>query len=203
MDQKIRFLGCGTGKCGSVSLSKLVGGCKGITIKHEGQLKDGLLPYVYDRGRIDDVLKRFRENYGEVGFYYLPYIPNFIQAFPDIKIICLQRDIESTYLSYVNTSLANHPWALDIEGFFDPNPIWDECYPKYGSHRDWEFKPAFYRFWYDYYHRAGVYEKLWTNFKIFPMEALNSRKGQKAIFDFIGIPKVNRVYKKECVYNVT
>ena len=201
----MKFLGCGTGKCGSTSLWRLIDGCNWLTIKHERHLTDRLLPYVYDRDRIDEAVDRFKkvDNYGEIGFHYLPYIPNFIAAFPDIKIICLQRDIGETYQSYRRNSLRNHPWATITDGYFDPNDTWDECYPKYGSHIDWEFKPAFYRFWSDYYHRAGVYERLWPNFKIFPIESLNSHKGQESIFKFIGVPKQYRVYKKECRYNVT
>lgn len=176
-----------------------------MTILHERQLTDKLLPYLYDRGEVDTAVERFKEveNYGEIGFHYLPYVPNFMAAFPDMRIICLKRDLEKTYQSYVNTSLRNHPWASIIENHFDPNNIWDKCYPKYGPHREWEFKPAFYRYWYDYYHRAGIYDRLWSNFKIFPIGALNSRKGQESIFEFIGVPKGKRVYKKECRYNVT
>jgi hypothetical protein len=201
----IKFIGCGSAKCGSTSLSILLGDCKNIIVKHERDLKRKRLPYVYDREEIDRAIKRFKEygNYGEVGFYYLPYIPNFIASFPDIRIICLKRDVDKTVQSYMKNMGDTHPWVYDIKGKYLPDLRFGHCFPKYGTCEKWTITASFYRFWNDYYHRARAYEKVFpNNFKIFSINALNSRKGQQSIFDFIGIPEEDRVYKKECKYNV-
>ena len=184
------FVGCGTAKCGSTSLWHLLHD-SGVDCKHERHLIGYELPWQYDRDSIASKIKHLkskRDEYGEIAFYFLPYIPKMMAEIPNLKVICLKRNLKDTVRSLLNTILEN-PWAWDVRRG------WNKCYPRMTD----DVNACAHEWWRTYYEIAETYERLFPNFKIFDIDSLNSRKGQEAIFDFLDIE--NRVYKDDCHYN--
>lgn len=187
----LRFIGCGTAKCGSTSLYHLIKDC-GVSVKHERHLLGHELPWQYDRDAVASKIKHFnnvRGDYGEIAFYFLPYIPKLMADIPNLKVICLQRNLEDTVKSFINTIRTDtNPWH---------SGEWSKCYPRY----DGDLNSCIHEWWRTYYEIATSYAKLFDNFLLIDTEALNSRKGQKQIFDFLELQVYN--YKDDCRYNVT
>lgn len=65
-------------KCGSTSLCNLLNKVDGFECKHERNMSG--LPYIQDYDLLKDRIKNFTKNYGEVGFYYLYYLPEMLSA---------------------------------------------------------------------------------------------------------------------------
>lgn len=188
----IRFIGCGTAKCGSTSLYHLIKDC-GVNVKHERHLLGHELPWQYNRDAIASKIKHFnsvRGDYGEIAFYFLPYVPKMMADILDLKVICLRRKMEDTVRSFKNTIVdGENPWR-ETKG-------WGKCYPKYND----DLNECIHEWWRTYYEIAEAYNKLFDNFLLLETEELNSHNGQKKIFDFLRLPIYN--YKPNCRFNVS
>ena len=89
------FLGVGTGRCGTVSLAKLIGGCDKCEVFHEANWQSKQhkhntpLPWVFDESqallRMKNMKKRESVNslFGDVAFYYLNYLDLFLEERPN------------------------------------------------------------------------------------------------------------------------
>ena len=187
----VRFIGCGTAKCGSTSLYHLIKD-SGVDCKHERHLIGHELPWQYDRDSIASKIKHFknvRGDYGEIAFYFLPYIPKLLEEIPGLKVICLKRNLSDTVRSFINTiEQDTNPWH--------GNTKWSKCYPRY----DGDLNSCIHEWYRTYYELAESLEKLTPNFRIFNTESLNSHAGQGEIFKFLGI---KGSYKLNCRYNVS
>lgn len=137
-----------------------------------------------------------REEYalaGDVGFYWYPYIGYYLAHLPDIRFIVMKRDQESVVESYLRITPERNHW----QHFEKPHPEWhhdrwDHCYPKYeGTKRE-----AVEEYWKRYYIGCEEFEQVFPDkFRVFPTDTLNSREGQRRIFDFLSIPSDCRVYE--------
>jgi len=166
-------------KCGSTSLCNLLNRVDGFECKHERDMIG--LPYIQDYGLLNDRIKDFTKNYGEVGFYYLYYLPEMLSAVPDLKVVVLKRDYGSWLKSFTHFT----------GGDFNITEEWVESYPPY--HKD-RTEHSIWRFYHEYYIRVDALKKLTKNIKVFNMECLNSVKGLNKIYNHIGVPKDRRVY---------
>ena len=76
---KTIFIGCGTGRCGTTSLAKLIAGCDGAVCYHE---RRPLLPWVFNAELFQERLKWLSTAtariIGDVAYYYLPYLEKFM-----------------------------------------------------------------------------------------------------------------------------
>lgn len=129
-----RFIfGLGTGRCGTVTLSKLLSSQASTNVSHElGALP--FLPWEKDRARLQEFLGRVcsrEESFvGDISFYLLPYVNDIVDLIPDSKFIVLQRDKEETVRSYVKKTEGRNHWVTH-DGTQWRNDHWDKCYPKY------------------------------------------------------------------------
>lgn len=186
----IKFLGCGTAKSGTVSLTKLIEHCQNWSCTHEmhpeeewDESADKLLEKI-------GMLEKFDGNGGDVACWHLPHIDAVLQKYPNIKVVCMKRDRDETVKSFI----ANFPQiALDGVQMF-------RYFPAQSGN---SFERKVKNYWDMYYEIADELEEKYHNFKIFDIENLNTRKGQDKIFDFIGIQKHLRFYPTNCKYNVT
>lgn len=192
----IKLIGCGTAKCGSTSLWRLLQGCYHGTFecKHEREMLGRELPWQYDRDKIASRVRHFQNkegNYGEVAFYFLKYIPKMLSEIPELKVICLKRDMKQTIASFHKTIIGNP---------FSNKSGCGKCYPYYREDLD----SCLHEYYRTYYEMAESFECLLPDrFRIFDTETLNSLKGQDKIYDFVGIDKPNRNYLMPCRYNIT
>jgi len=153
---------------------------------------------------------------GDVAFYYLPYVRLILKKNFNIQFICLQRDEEETVNSYIKKtrgkkrrgildklfpSKERNPWIHHNGRKWSKDPLWDKCYPKYDINNK---KEAIRLYWQEYYQTASeLQQEFPENFRIFPMESLNSIKGQKEILSFVRITENNMILNVGLKENVS
>lgn len=199
---KTIFLGCGTGRCGTTSLAKLLASCEDTVCTHE---RRPVLPWVFDEELFQERVTYFSQLQssaslvGDVSYFYLPYLEHFIRIFPQMKIVCLERDRQEVIDSFMwQTQYWNHWYNHDGKEWLEDN-IWDVTYPKY----DIPDKPkAIGAYWDDYRKQIRLIAKTYPkNVQIFRMDILSTLEGQKKIFDFLSVPEKNRRYQEKRRHN--
>ena len=177
MSKKQLIIGLGTGRCGTVSLSKLLKR-QNINTTHETKI----LPWEFDKKMIDNLLNsitnRVNNMVSDVAFYYLPYVPYIIEKYPNTKFVCFKRDKKQTIESYVIKFKDRNHLSLNLNNNYRKSKNWDHAYPKYDQ---FDKKTALGLYWNDYYTIAESYQlKYKDNFKIFNMiDVLNNKKHQR------------------------
>jgi len=184
------ILGCGTGRCGTKSLSALIDGCDGITAKHEGR---PLLPWKFNMQTLCDKIKLFNNGLtADVCLSWLPYCEYMLANFSNAKVICIERDTKKVIPSFKEKlqgggRFSNHFTKKGRNDF----PEWIPCFPKYSTNFD-----AALLTYINYYKQRiqeikAVYKR---RVMIIDIDALNTREGQRKIFDFIGVNERRRKY---------
>jgi len=122
------IIGLGTGRCGTVSLSKHIDRQDGARCSHEGVR----LPWVVNEGRFNKAYNKITQGelsiVGDVSFYNLPYYNLFLERDPETKFIILKRDRDSVIQSYLKKTKGSNHWQ---SGTTDRKNPWDESYPKF------------------------------------------------------------------------
>ena len=198
--KKIIFIGCGTGRCGTVSFSKLVENCMNITSTHE---KHNHLPWKYDDNFFMEKYLYFLnhpQSVGDTALYYLPYLTKFIKKIPNIKIVCLKRNKKDTIKSMEKHigNQKNH-WLEHNNINWNKDIFWDQCFPKYEIQNR---KKAISLYWDEYYFTINkLKNKFPKNIILISINYLNNKKGQEKIFNFLKIPKTDRRFMDKCKFN--
>ncbi|MDX1641754.1 MAG: sulfotransferase [Balneolaceae bacterium] len=198
--KKIVF-GIGTGRCGTVSLCKLLNTQKNANITHEDKEE---LPWEFSKEIIDRKLNNIRgrngKYVGDIAFYYLPYVEYIIEKIPSVKFICLERKKEEVVKSYMKKTWGRNHWVNHKGIRWRKDPKWDKCYPKY----DVLFKKsALRKYWDDYHQKSLQLEQLYPkNFKLMNMRfALNTREGVLELLKFIQITDNDIIVEKRIKAN--
>ncbi len=181
-------LGCGSGRCGTVSLNLLLSKQDGFRVTHEYYT----LPWELD------LTEMWRAYYGltvagegfriaaDVAFYWLNYIPEIAKHAHDPKCVCLKRDKTETIESFIRWSGCFNLWNPKFANF----PLAKQ-WPKYKL----PLPQALGRYWDEYYEKAHAFEKRYPYvFKVVDMNwALNTEEGQHTILRFLGVPENERI----------
>lgn len=201
-DKKL-IIACGTGKCGSTSLARLLDFQKDAEFTHEGF---GIsLPYDVHPSKLEKALEsmfsRGASIIGDVAFYWRHHVNSILKRIPDAKFICLKRDRELTTQSFWTRSdgspVGGTPQTfrglkMDVKGAVLAGqfiPLWGKnLHPsmeqlKEGTRKSWD---------YYYRHADRLQREFPGNFRIWPTEALNSEESVREILDFAGIPRENQ-----------
>jgi len=207
---KTVVFGMGSGRCGSASLSYLLNEQEGAYVGHE---LGPILPWdTKDQTGIQfrwEQLQHQSHLYpvvGDVGMYYLPYIPMlmkshamvpFINQNYVLKFVILQRDRDAVVKSYLRhfARQNNNPLQTEkAEGVKVDE--WDECFPKYDGVTLEEAIGLFYDDYYAYAEK--MIEAFPNNAALFSTEDMNSSAGVTKILGFVGItePRVVTELKK-------
>jgi hypothetical protein len=209
-NKKKVIFGLGSGRCGTASLAYLLNDQKDAFIGHE-------MPPVLPWDTSDLTGLQFRWDQmqhqshlysmvGDVGIYYLPYIPILIESHESIpfmrenyviKFVILQRDRKEVINSFMKKLKRqnNNPFQ-NIKAPGTNVDEWDECFPKYDG---MTLRDAVGTFYDDYYRES---ERLALErsdiVKIFSVDSLNNEKGVLEILDFVGIddPRVSVSIRK-------
>ena len=147
---------------------------------------------------------------GDIAFYYLTYVEAIAARNPNVRFLCLRRDIDETVASWMSKSaIARWPskyladrlssW-ITREPFYEScnfwmqhdgthwqlDPVWDKCFPKFEAMS----KPDAIRKYCEYYYEEAdrVARRLGSVFRFAEAERLNERSYQAGILDFLGIP---------------
>jgi hypothetical protein len=200
-ESKTVLIGCGTGRCGTTSLTKLIGGCENAVCKHE---RRPLLPWIFNEKLFRERVRWFCDStasvVGDVAYFYLPYLEEFIRVFPNVRIICLERERQAVIDSFMWKTQWRNRWYNHEGTEWIKDHVWDVTFPKY----DIVDKPKAIGAYYDEYRKRIrlVAQAYPGNVQIFGIAVLNTMQGQRAIFDFLDIPQKHRRYQKRLVHNV-
>lgn len=179
-------IGLGTGRCGTVSLQKMLSQIRNSFFVHEGFM----LPWYGDP---NDAIKKMytfiRETdkrvCGDVGFYWLPYVDHMIHEFPGIKFICMKRDKIETIKSYLRKTEGRNHWMHHEGKRWRKDVLWDRCYPKFKASSKEE---ALSKYWDMYYDQAATLEKRYpSHFRIFDLSVLSASENFSKVLEFIAV----------------
>jgi len=183
-----RFIfGLGTGRCGTVSLSRLLDMQEGFAVSHE--IVGGPL-WEFNAGYIDLLMDRLFTYdglvAGDVAYHLIPYVESLIERFRDSRFICLRRDREATIRSFrMKLSGRGHPWQIGIR-----NKQRSGWIGQFITANIPDFTEVIGRYWIEYNDCADEFQRRYPDrFRIWPMEALNTRAGQGEILSFAGVPE--------------
>lgn len=223
MENKTYIIGFGSGRCGTMSLAKLLNACEDTCVLHEMKiLYVGGGTTLRNQDRISELMEQgkavrihrklswqFNEQeakekmydlqhinksfVGEVAFYYLNSLSYFIKQL-DAKCICLWREQEKVVNSFMKRTSKFHHWNSNPNKFgFRVSP-YDVCFPSYDTLLK---KEAIAKYWEEYYAIAEkLIEQFPNNIIKVDINHFNEKENQKRIFDFVGIPEQNRLYKE-------
>jgi hypothetical protein len=189
------IIGLGTGRCGTVSLSKFFKKQEGFFAVHEGLFsfipyRQKLLPWELDDKKYNSWKELFLKkskgfSYGaDIGSYFLPYVEKILNDFPDTKFICLERPKFEVVKSFITKTVGRNHWMIQRGRFEFGDSVWDAIHPKLSAQNK---KEALEMYWDMYHKQASLLAMRYPNqFKIFSYEALNSKDGRESILDFIG-----------------
>ncbi|MDQ7088143.1 MAG: hypothetical protein Q9Q13_09925 [Acidobacteriota bacterium] len=125
-----------------------------------------------------------------MGFYYLPYVERITRRFPGVRFVGLRRDRAATVASYLHKAGPRNHW-IRHDGRRWQADCWDDCYPKYEAE---SLEQALEMYWDDYYRRFEHWRQQRPEaFRLFELDDLNQEAGQRAILDFVGIPRDEQV----------
>lgn len=190
------LLGIGTGRSGTLSLSRLLNAQPGHSVTHENT---PLLPWS-SSDPAEALRKRFARwrrrrstpVVGDVASFYLPYLEAAFELEPGLKVICIQRDREEVVESFcrwvdrVEPLPTNHWSANPAPGFYH-DPVWSQIFPKYD---DPDRETCLRRYCDEYRDRVEALAKRHPGrIRVFPMDDLNTEEGVRRILDFAGIPR--------------
>jgi hypothetical protein len=185
-------IGLGTGRNGSVSLSRFLSAQRDMTVRHEGFLdeKYHIFRWAGDGDRVRSWIelldRRARDEgdayFGDVGTYYLPYVELLIERHPDARFVCLQRDRAKVVKSFLLKTRGTNHW-YDHDGTRWTSHKFDACFPSFDEP---DKERAIARYW-DFYHAriAELMDEYPSQVGLFQASELNERDGRGRILDFI------------------
>lgn len=186
------IISIGTGRCGSVSLSKFLSAQESISVLHEGRLDSHKIRKLIKWGNDEknlfewlEFLLSLDENkfVGDTGMYYLPYVEQIIDKYPEVKIIAMERDKEEVVKSYIKKTTGRNHW-FDHDGKeWDKDDKWDPCYPKYDISNK---EKALEKYWEDYKSQTdNLILKFPDKIKKWTIQSLNTLNGKNEILNFL------------------
>jgi len=206
--QKKLIISIGTGRCGSVSLSKFLSAQRSVQMLHEGRLDSHKLRKLIKWNNDEEellswlnfLLKQENNNEytGDTGMYFLPYIDLIIKKHPNVRVIVMVRDKKEVVKSYLKKTEGRNHWFKHDGEKWDFDDKWDPCYPKYNIENKEE---ALEKYWDEYLQETNNLSKKYPeNIKIWTIQDLNSEDGKNNILDFLNY-KNQRSIDKEFKHN--
>ena len=201
------IISIGTGRCGSVSLSKFLSAQEYVSVLHEGRLDSHKIRKLIKWGNDEKNLFEWLEFLlsldgnkfvGDTGMYYLPYIEQIIDKYPQVKIIVMEREKEEVVKSYIKKTTGRNHW-FDHDGKeWDKDDKWDPCYPKYDIVNK---EKALEKYWEDYKSQTdNLILKFPDKIKKWTIQSLNTLNGKNEILNFLNY-KFDRNINQEFKHN--
>jgi hypothetical protein len=136
---------------------------------------------------------------GDVAYFYLPYITRFMKVFPDLKIICMERNRREVIDSFMWKTRWQNRWCDHDGTRWAKDEVWDKTFPKYDMT---DKAAAIGAYWDEYQKRIrDLKERYPANIRIVNMGELNTGEGRAKIFDFLEVPEENRRHMEKPKYN--
>ena len=199
------IISIGTGRCGSVSLSKFLSSQKSTNFLHEGRLESHDIRKLIkwendDKSLFDwiDFLLKLDENrfIGDTGMYFLPYVEKIINKFPEVRIIAMERKKSEVVNSYLKKTIGRNHWLNHNGDVWEIDAKWDPCFPKYNII---DKQKALEKYWEEYkLETSKLIKKYPKNVKKWTVESFNTTDGKNEILDFINYDlerEINKNFK--------
>lgn len=184
------IIGLGTGRCGTSSLRALLQCQPDTNATHETML----LPHKFNEHKFAAYMNRLQgrsvEVAADVALWNLSYVTAILAKYHNTKFICLKRDKEAVTKSFIAKTPKRNHWTRFDSEYWD-SEVWPRearcpyrrCYPRFDAGKE----EAIGLYW-DYYEVVSeMYEQAFPdNFRIFPVEYLNTRDGCESILSFAG-----------------
>jgi len=194
------FIGIGTGRCGTMSLAKLVNNCENCNVSQEyppneldgPNCKDKILPWAFNKQKaqlkLKDLLWLNGQLVGDVAFYYLNYIDFFISKLPNLKVINIYRNKDEVCESYMNKTTYSNHWSGQGNC-----AVWDKAYPKIDVENKYN---AIGKYWEIYKQKTiDLIDKYPGRIVAVDVSYLNKFEMQECIFEFLEINTRDRLYQ--------
>ena len=200
-DSKRITLGIGTGRNGSESLSYLLNSQNESCYSHEfglfsfyGERAQRHRPPLHWHGSLDvarqalESLKLYRGRYvGDIGMYWLPYLPQLCQEYPQLQVICIYRSRNSTVESFLKKTEGRNHWIEHDGTEWEIDPLWDPVFPNYPVSDKAE---AIGLYWDHYQEKTEELLQAFPNqIKVMKMSALNDQSEVAAMLKHAGFEK--------------
>jgi hypothetical protein len=196
--EKILIIGCGTGRCGTTSLARFLNLQKTALFSHEleylsprflpiwGQNKKEILNHLEQLLITGD--RESLKYVGDVAMFYLPYVNDILQKWPNTIFICLQREENKTVDSFMKKTTTEDFWRVPI----NHQNTWSDVYPKFvGASSKKESIKMYWNFYYKEAYRLSL--KFPHSFYLISTEELNTEKGMKDILLKCNIQPVDQI----------
>lgn len=187
--------GTGSGRCGTVSLAHLLDAQPRAQVTHEAL---GPVLTVDDPdGHADALLAEYMAAIqsgktgtarilGDVMGTWIWHAKDLILEDHRVRVVCMKRNREETVRSFLAKKPDSNRWQ---KSEWDGDP-WGRTSPWYDD--DLTKRAAIRAYWEDVYSTADrLAHDFPTQFRVFPIQALNSESGVRSILDFVGVPKPN------------
>ena len=154
---------------------------------------------------------------GDIAYYYLKYVDDILAINQNVRFVCIKRDKAKTVDSWMSKSAlhrwrslwladrlksmitrtpfhaAKNFWQEHDGSEYQPDPVWDETFPKFEAARKRE---AIEKYWDYYYAEAEQAQKRHPDhFRIFDIAKLSNPEGQREILAFVGLDAQHMVLK--------
>ena len=153
---------------------------------------------------------------GDVAFYYLSYVEAIAAHNPNVRFLCMRRDIDMTVESWtkklrvsrwpsklvadkLSSLIMRAPFYKTSNPFMDHDgseweldPVWDKCFPKFDAPSMQDAIRKYCEFYYA--EAARLAAQLAPVFRFVDIDRMNDRDYQSKVLEFAGIPNCERVY---------
>lgn len=185
MGKRMIIIGLGTGRCGTLSLAKMLNSQNNCEITHEQK------PILEWYGKDLEVVRSRIAKYqkldiyaGDVSSAYLNYVEDIYEiAGNEVRFICLERDKEENIKSWLRKTKYNY-WSK----YAKQDKKWSKIFPKY---EEKDRSKAISMYWEEYKSKSDSLEKLLPVFRKFKTEDLNKEEKLIEMLDFCQINSKN------------
>lgn len=194
------ILGVGPGQCGFQAVVDLLNRQRDCRVLCHGL---PLLPWQVDEtmrfpDRMDFIHTKCQAAIcGDFGSSYLPYLEQILAESPQVKVLYHKRPDKEVIAKFQTFLRERYPtptnyWTEPDDAWTD-DPYWGRCYPKY---TEGNLEKCIARYVAEYDRRMQVIAARYPGrvFVLDPAQILSTYSGLKELFDFLGIPEVNRQY---------
>lgn len=128
---------------------------------------------------------------GDIGSYYLPYVPFMLDRWPGLRFPCLRRDRSEVIASFAfklsqpTSALHRNHWAAQEDNRWRRDMVWDRCFPTFTGMSDKDLEAHIALYYDTYYEKAEYFAARFPDrLRIFAMTDLNSSEGRARLLEF-------------------